>query len=154
MPYTSFRDEQQYVQPREASMNENFKHIVVCADGTGNEGGVEGESNVFRFYRLLADDSKEQIAYYDQGLGTEKRPILGKAFGVGISRNIRDCYEFLVDTYEPGDRVFLLGFSRGAFTVRSLGGMIARCGLLKRKYKSHSVGNTSPARRASTVPDY
>ncbi len=117
-------------------MNDLSKNIVVCADGTGNEGGVEGESNVFRIYRLLEDDSEEQVAYYDQGLGTEKWSILGKAFGVGISTNIRDCYEFIVDTYETGDRLFLLGFSRGAFTVRSLGGMIARCGLVKRKYRS------------------
>jgi len=112
------------------------KRIIICADGTGNEPTLEADSNVFKLYRALTEDSAEQVAYYDQGLGTEKRPLIGKAFGVGISKNIRDCYEFIVDQYTPGAHVYLFGFSRGAFTVRSLGGMIARCGLVNWKYRS------------------
>lgn len=111
------------------------KNIVVCADGTGNVGGTEKETNVFKLYRLL-EETQAENAYYDQGLGTDRMPLLGKAFGVGISKNIRDCYEFLVDHYEYGDTVFLFGFSRGAFTVRSLGGLISYCGLVKRRYRS------------------
>jgi len=110
------------------------KNIIVCADGTGNEGGTEDESNVFKLYRMLSDEDAEN-AYYDQGLGTERMPLIGKAFGVGISKNIRDCYEFLVEHYESGDSIFLFGFSRGAFTVRSLGGMISHCGLVRRRYR-------------------
>ena len=110
------------------------KNLIICADGTGNEGGTVDESNVFRLYRLLTDEEAEN-AYYDQGLGTEKLPLLGKAFGMGISKNIRDCYEFLVEHHEKGDSIFLFGFSRGAFTVRSLAGMIAHCGLLQPRYR-------------------
>lgn len=109
------------------------RNLVVCSDGTGNEGGTEAESNVFKLYRLLSDKDSEH-AYYDQGLGTEKLPLLGKAFGVGISKNIQDGYRSLAEEYRPGDSIYLFGFSRGAFTARSLGGMISSCGLLRRKY--------------------
>jgi uncharacterized protein (DUF2235 family) len=112
------------------------KNVIVCADGTGNEGGVEQESNVFTLYRLLTDQESEH-AFYEMGLGTQRFPrIIRRAFGAGISKNIRDCYEFLVEHYEKGDSIFLFGFSRGAFTVRSLGGLISYCGLLKPKYRA------------------
>jgi uncharacterized protein (DUF2235 family) len=112
------------------------KNVIVCADGTGNEGGVEQESNVFTLYRLLTDAESEH-AFYEMGLGTQRFPrIIRRAFGAGISRNIRDCYEFLVDHHARGDSIFLFGFSRGAFTVRSLGGLISHCGLVKPKYRA------------------
>ena len=57
-------------------------------------------------------------------------------FGVGISANIKQCYEFLMDQYRPGDRVYLFGFSRGAYTARSLAGMVHYSGLLKRRHRA------------------
>jgi uncharacterized protein (DUF2235 family) len=128
------------------------RNLIVCADGTGNEGGTEDESNVFKLFRLLADEEAE-LAYYDQGLGTERLPLLGKAFGVGISENICDCYRFLVENYEPGDSIFLFGFSRGAFTVRSLAGLIARSGLLRRRYRVLIKQAYRLYKRAAKDPD-
>ena len=113
------------------------KNIVVCSDGTGNSGGKRHGTNVWRIFNAV-DRYREgcaQITYYDDGVGTHDirlLRLLGGAFGWGLCRNIREAYEFLALNYEEGDRIFLFGFSRGAFTVRSLAGMICRCGLLER----------------------
>ena len=113
------------------------KNIVVCSDGTGNSGGKRHGTNVWRIFNAVDRyrlDCK-QITYYDDGVGTHDvrlLRLLGGAFGWGLSRNIREAYEFLALNYKEGDRIFLFGFSRGAFTVRSLAGMICRCGLLER----------------------
>lgn len=113
------------------------KNIVVCSDGTGNSGGKRRGTNVWRIFNAVDryDEDHKQVTYYDDGVGTHNIRLLrlfGGAFGVGLSRNIREAYEFLAVNYQPGDRIFLFGFSRGAFTVRSLAGMICRCGLLER----------------------
>lgn len=118
------------------------KNIVVCSDGTGNSANKDRGTNVFRLYEALdlighlADPAlAEQIAFYDDGVGTETfKPmrVLGGAFGLGLSRNVRELYASLVRSYNPDDRIFLFGFSRGAFTVRTLGGFIASCGILDR----------------------
>ena len=115
------------------------KNIVICSDGTGNIGGKTHGTNVWRIFnavdRARNDGADEQITYYDDGIGTASirwLRLLQGAFGWGISRNIREAYMFLVMNYKHGDRVFLFGFSRGAFTVRSLAGMIGRCGLIQR----------------------
>lgn len=113
------------------------KNIVICSDGTGNSGGKRRGTNVWRVFNAVDrhHGDCEQLTFYDDGVGTHNvRPLrlLGGAFGWGLSRNIREAYEFLALNYEVGDRIFLFGFSRGAFTVRSLAGMICRCGLLKR----------------------
>ena len=113
------------------------KNIVVCSDGTGNSGGKRRGTNVWRIFNAVDRNREDcqQITYYDDGVGTHNVRLLrlfGAAFGWGLSRNIREAYEFLSLNYEEGDKVFLFGFSRGAFTVRSLAGMICRCGLLKR----------------------
>ena len=112
------------------------KNIVVCSDGTGNSGGKGRGTNVWRIFNAVDRNHKDcqQITYYDDGVGTHNVRLLrlfGGAFGWGLSRNIREAYEFLSLNYEEGDKVFLFGFSRGAFTVRSLAGMICRCGLLE-----------------------
>jgi len=96
---------------------------VVCIDGTGNEYG-ENDTNVERMYELVVRD-KDQIAFYDPGVGTfsvfgrtlgkEIGIILGKAFGVGLTENIEDAYSYLMDRFEPEDTLYLFGFSRGAF---------------------------------------
>lgn len=118
------------------------KNIVVCCDGTGNQYG-ENNTNVVKMFGLIQKDA-HQIAYYDPGIGTLSAPaaltkttkaltrLLGLAFAFGITGNIEDAYEYLMDKYEPEDRVFLFGFSRGAFTVRALAGMLYKCGLLQK----------------------
>jgi uncharacterized protein (DUF2235 family) len=121
------------------------KNIVICCDGTGNEVGAREYSNVAKLYiRLDKSDDTRQVAYYDPGLGTLGTPgfrtrtvtsitrIMGLALGYGLHDNIKDAYLCLMNQYEEGDKIFLFGFSRGAYTVRALAGMIDRCGLLKR----------------------
>jgi len=119
------------------------KNIILCSDGTGNRGGKGNGTNVWRIYNYIdlnchKDDSsrRKQVSYYEDGVGTEDfKPLklFGGAFGWGLSRNIQDLYEFLIKNYEEGDRIYLFGFSRGAFTVRSLAGLIERCGIPENK---------------------
>lgn len=118
------------------------KRIIVCADGTWNEPdqtdqrGVRKPSNVVKMVRAVlpeASDGTNQIVFYDMGVGTDEgltSKIFGGALGKGLTKNIEDCYLFIVHNYNPGDDLFLFGFSRGAYTVRSLAGLIGRCGLL------------------------
>jgi uncharacterized protein (DUF2235 family) len=127
----------------EATLPRTAKNIVICCDGTGNEYG-EHNTNVVRLFRTLEKQPERQIRYYDPGVGTFSAPaavtitakfttrLLGLAFAYGITKNIEDAYEYLMDKYHPGDRVFLFGFSRGAFTVRALAGMLHSCGLLEK----------------------
>jgi uncharacterized protein (DUF2235 family) len=111
------------------------KNIVLCADGTGNIGGETPDSNVYRVYKMveLHDAEIEQVKFYDNGVGTAKnkywRAISG-AFGGGFKSNVCDLYQFLARSYDPGDRIYLFGFSRGAATVRAFSGFIATCGLI------------------------
>ena len=104
-----------------------MKNIVVCCDGTGNEYGTNN-TNVVTTYDL-ATESTAQRRYYDPGVGTLR--ALAGATGRGLCKNVEDAYRFLMQVYENGDRLFLFGFSRGAFTVRSLAGMLYCCGLLR-----------------------
>ncbi len=108
------------------------KNIVIFSDGTCNESDKGYPTNVLKLYQAVERRTVRQVAFYDPGVGTDIFKITGAAFGVGISANIRQCYEFLIDFYRPGDRIYLFGFSRGAFTVRSLAGMIHKTGILKR----------------------
>src|SRR5262245_52407990 len=119
------------------------KKLIVCCDGTWNRADQEknGEpcpTNVVRIaYRIAKRDGDvPQIVYYDQGVGTGNKVdhYTGGAFGEGLEDNIYDSYRFLVGNYEPGDELFLFGFSRGAFTARSLAGMIRKCGILRREF--------------------
>ena len=115
------------------------KNIIVCCDGTGNEYSVN-KTNVIRTCEI-AKVNGSQIVSYDPGVGTggweydeAKRGLKAKsdqATGYGLQKNVEDGYRFLMRTYNPGDRIFLFGFSRGAFTARSLAGMLYRCGLLR-----------------------
>jgi uncharacterized protein (DUF2235 family) len=123
------------------------KNIVICCDGTDNEFGGEN-TNVFKLFSVAVKRKSEQIAFYDPGVGTFSANAaltpfakwmtkkMGSAFGYGISRNIADSYEFLVDNYEWNDRIFLFGFSRGAYTVRALAALIHACGLLHRQNRN------------------
>jgi hypothetical protein len=116
-------------------------NLVVCCDGTWNtpddmDGGMPAPTNVRRLYYALAertDAGVEQKKYYHPGVGTSGswwRRILGGGGGLGLAKNVKSAYQWLAYNYRPGDQIFLFGFSRGAFTVRSLAGMIDCCGLL------------------------
>ena len=107
------------------------KNIVLFSDGTNNRGGMGRDTNVWRLYKMLDNDSKN-IAFYDDGVGTERSTpikILGLVFGYGLSRNVLDLYIYLASHYEEGDHIYLFGFSRGAFTVRLLANLIDFAGL-------------------------
>jgi len=119
------------------------KNIILCSDGTGNRGGKGDGTNVWRIYNYIdlnshQDNStdRKQISYYEDGVGTEDFKLfklIGGAFGWGLSRNIQELYDFLIKNYEEGDSIYLFGFSRGAFTVRSLAGLIEYCGIPENK---------------------
>jgi hypothetical protein len=127
------------------------KNVVIFSDGTGQAGGFrfdEKRSNIYKLYRATrcgpdsSVDPREQVAFYDPGLGSQAdgghlggrifrwiHNTVAQATGFGITRNIIDCYAALIQLWRPGDRIFLFGFSRGAYTIRCLGGVIARCGI-------------------------
>jgi uncharacterized protein (DUF2235 family) len=113
------------------------KRLVVCCDGTWNSHDGGHATNVLALRDLVlpeGPDGVRQAVYYDPGVGTVGgwlRRAFDGATGRGLSENIRQAYLALVDNYEPGDSIFLFGFSRGAYTVRSLGGLIRKCGVLR-----------------------
>jgi len=118
-----------------------MKRLILCCDGTWNKPDEEKDghpipTNVVRLaYRVAKrDDTIPQIVYYDLGVGTGNiiDRIAGGVLGEGLEDNIYDAYRFLVANYERDDEIYLFGFSRGAFTARSIGGMIRKCGILKR----------------------
>jgi uncharacterized protein (DUF2235 family) len=114
------------------------KRIAVCCDGTWNVANQEHPTNVVKLALAVKKEDSEGVAqqvFYSAGVGTTRGArIRGGAFGVGLSRNVRECYRFLVENYEPGDRLFFFGFSRGAFTARSAAGMVRNCGILRREH--------------------
>ncbi|SNX55708.1 putative alpha/beta hydrolase family protein DUF2235 [Streptomyces sp. TLI_55] len=114
------------------------KRLIVCCDGTWNFADQPSKTNVAKVALSVRSGTaagKEQRVYYHSGVGTRRRERLrGGAFGAGLSQNIVDAYRFLVETYEPGDELFLFGFSRGAFTARSLAGLTRNCGIVRRDH--------------------
>lgn len=119
------------------------RNLIVCCDGTNNEFGKEN-TNVIRLVQVIDRDPERQRLYYQAGVGTLPEPdvitkgrtkvydVLGLAFGLGVLKNIRDAYRFIMEVWERGDRIFLFGFSRGAYSVRVLAGMLHTVGLLGR----------------------
>ncbi len=117
-----------------------YKNIIICSDGTGNTAIKDRGTNVFKLFEAVdlnghrTDPSlTPQVALYDDGVGTESflpLKLLGGAFGWGLKRNVLKLYTELVRVYDPGDQIYLFGFSRGAFTVRTLASLIAKCGVL------------------------
>lgn len=117
------------------------KNIVICCDGTGNDVASDS-TNVLRLFRSL-QRGEEQLAFYDSGVGTLADPTRLTGFGRRVSKkidgaigqsvreNVCEAYQFLVRHYRPGDRIFLFGFSRGAYTIRALAGMVHFLGLLR-----------------------
>jgi uncharacterized protein (DUF2235 family) len=106
------------------------KNILIFSDGTGQKGGKNFNTNVYKLFNMVEDRTQRQIAFYDPGCGTDMRMITGNVFGRGFSKNILDCYHFIFENYEAGDDIFLFGFSRGAATVRSLSGFMHLFGIL------------------------
>ncbi|MET8878316.1 DUF2235 domain-containing protein [Nocardia sp. NPDC004604] len=118
-----------------------MRRLVMCCDGTWSTPSQLAVTNVRRFYNALAETTKggeDQLTRYQAGVGTDSAGLAGwlsgGVAGVGLSRNVMDAYQWLTTTYRPGDRIALFGFSRGAFTARSVAGMIAACGLIDTAY--------------------
>jgi uncharacterized protein (DUF2235 family) len=121
------------------------KNIVICCDGTGNQFGNHN-SNVIKLFSVLRRNSPDQVLYYHPGVGTkgsmEVPTYLGLiaqkinkwhafAYGYGMISNLANAYSFLMQNYNHGDKVFIFGFSRGAFTARTLCSFIYEFGLLE-----------------------
>jgi uncharacterized protein (DUF2235 family) len=110
------------------------RKLAVLFDGTWNT--VKDHTNVVRLAELIAaashDGSEQLPPFYDKGIGTHALDRWsGGIFGYGLSENIRDGYRWLAANYRPGDEIFIFGFSRGAYTARSLAGLIRKCGILR-----------------------
>lgn len=124
------------------------KNVVVCCDGTANQVFVGNDTNVVRLCAVTIKDPERQVLYYGPGVGTMEAEgaltwfgrfltrVAGFAFGYGIARDIRNAYAFIVAHYEPGDRLYLFGFSRGAYTARAVASLLRLYGLLR-------IGNES-----------
>jgi uncharacterized protein (DUF2235 family) len=123
------------------------KRIAFCSDGTWDNSSAH--SNVYRLYKslLVAGD---QMPFYDDGVGADGNIILKVAegaLGLGIRQKIKDGYTKIAQVYEQGDPIFIFGFSRGAFTARSLAGMIAACGLPTKNFTTDLVNTVWSAYR-------
>jgi uncharacterized protein (DUF2235 family) len=123
------------------------RQLIICCDGTNNNlTGRRNDTNVAQLCELLAPDQQNQLLYYDPGVGNagelpeasildrvkqHYRRISSLAFGSGVYENIAEAYRFLMRHWQPGDEIYLYGFSRGAFTARSLGGLVTQFGILR-----------------------
>jgi len=119
-----------------------MSNIVICCDGTNNEFG-DDNTNVVKLYSVLDHNTPRQISYYHPGLGSMGSPAAlttfsrlwtkawGLAFGYGLSQHMMDLYSWVMDRYQPDDRVYIFGFSRGAYTARALSGMFHALGLIR-----------------------
>jgi uncharacterized protein (DUF2235 family) len=124
------------------------KNILIFADGTGNEGGLlpdESRTNVYKLYRATRTgpdsiiDPGKQLAFYIPGIGTptvrhdtrwdRTKEAVRQMFGLGLTKKIIDCYVAILGVWQPGDRIYLFGFSRGAYTVRCLSHVLEVCGV-------------------------
>ncbi len=147
-----------------------MKRLIVCCDGTWQSQDNEVPTNVFKIAQAVKqvderEDNISQVLYYDQGIGTVPsrggtqsflqsigdsiEKLGGGAFGWWIDEKIEEAYIFLCLNYQPGDEIYLFGFSRGAYTVRSLAGLVNCSGLLQRP----DISNTSEAYKIYRIPD-
>lgn len=119
-----------------------MKNIIICFDGTWNTADAEFPTNVVKIAQMVTPTDAQgvaQVLFYDEGVGSMEvaygskiNKLLGGAFGAGLMENIERAYRFLIFNYAPGDRIFLFGFSRGAFSARSFGGLLRTCGILRK----------------------
>ncbi|MFN0053501.1 MAG: DUF2235 domain-containing protein [Planctomycetales bacterium] len=143
-----------------------MKRLVLCSDGTGNAGNKLNGTNVWRLYEAVrrlpaggdpADSTQgEQRVFYDDGVGTEEFKFLklaAGATGYGLERNVTSLYAHILRNYDPGDEIYLFGFSRGAFTVRVIANLLYYCGIARPRENGQSlpqdqVGDEAIARLA------
>ncbi|QTT87975.1 T6SS phospholipase effector Tle1-like catalytic domain-containing protein [Pseudomonas chlororaphis] len=112
--------------------DQGSRKLVVLLDGTENT--KKDNTNIWRMYNQALEQARNGarvIPYYDKGVATSITTPFGSVFGSGVSLNIRQAYRFLTEAYKPGDEIYIFGFSRGAFTARSLNGFIEIAGLPK-----------------------
>jgi uncharacterized protein (DUF2235 family) len=133
--------------------------IIILSDGTGNAASSVWRTNVWRIFQSLDLRSNDQAAKYDDGVGTSSflpLAILGGAFGFGLKRNILDAYKFICRNYDHtnGSKIYLLGFSRGAFTVRVLAALIIQQGLVQAATESELHNGSVKAYRAYRAQRY
>lgn len=150
---------------------EQTRNLVICMDGTGNAPKASGNTNVLRLFGMLDhDDPDRQIAFYTPGVGTRGDPaaltgpakaltkIRGLISGYGMRRDVTDAYTFLVENYRPGDRVFIFGFSRGAFAALALTGACRLFGRVRRSSVNMvpyvATGISRPLRRSHELGSY
>src|SRR5665213_257734 len=136
------------------------KRVALFLDGTWNT--VDDDTNVWRMKSLCARGA-DQICYYNAGVGTEYgQRAAGGMFGYGLDAEVIQAYQWLMENYNPDDHIFIFGFSRGAFTARSLSGFISKCGLLKpgapislkQLYARYRKGSTAHTiRELKNIPD-
>jgi uncharacterized protein (DUF2235 family) len=123
------------------------KRIIFCADGTWDD--PQDATNVYALFRAITI-SAQQVAYYDDGVGSDGTPLqklAGGALGDGLFQKIQDGYNKIAHVYDQDDEIFIFGFSRGAYTARSLAGMIAICGLPFGKFSDQFVTDAFQAYR-------
>lgn len=126
------------------------KKIALFSDGTGNSSAKAEKTNVWRLFQALDQTTIYQIAKYDDGVGTSSNKYLaalGGAFGWGLKRIVIDLYKFVCRNYSAGDEIYGFGFSRGAFTIRVLVGLIAREGLIPFRSEEELNRNAAAAYR-------
>jgi uncharacterized protein (DUF2235 family) len=127
------------------------KNIALFSDGTGNSSAKAQKTNVWRLFQALDQTTTHQIAMYDDGVGTSSNKylaVLGGAFGWGLKRNVIDLYKFVCRNYEKGDDIYGFGFSRGAFTIRVLVGLVAREGLVTFRSEEELARHAAAAYRS------
>ncbi|MEL6682641.1 MAG: DUF2235 domain-containing protein [Pseudomonadota bacterium] len=128
-----------------------MKRIAILCDGTWNSPTMKIPTNVVKLRDACLNDGKNQVVIYIPGVGTSKitngligllHKLGGGAFGWGLGKNVKRAYQQLCQHYEAGDEIYIFGFSRGAYTARSLGGMIRKCGIVpKNRIKSQFTLN-------------
>ncbi len=139
------------------------RRLIVCSDGTWNtpdhtDKGVLAPTNVVKMARSIlpqAPDGTPQILFYDSGVGTDNvlDKLSGGLFGIGLAKNVMDAYRFLIQNYADGDDIYLFGFSRGGYTVRSAAGLIRNCGLLDKKHAARVPEAFKIYRKRDEGPD-
>jgi uncharacterized protein (DUF2235 family) len=134
---------QDWAVPQSAAPTASGRNLVICCDGTSNEFGRKN-TNIVRLIQCLHRDSAKQSIYYDPGVGTLPDPnrvtrfgkwwskVIGLAFGHGLTVDVMEGYTYLMEQWKLGDKVFVFGFSRGAYTARVLAGMLHAFGLMPR----------------------
>ncbi|MCI0590739.1 MAG: DUF2235 domain-containing protein, partial [Gammaproteobacteria bacterium] len=129
------------------------KNIILLSDGTGNSSASVWRTNVWRVFQSFDLTDSSQVAFYDDGVGTSSfKPlaVVGGAFGYGLKRNVLDLYTFLCRNYrkDVGDKIFAFGFSRGAYTIRVVTGLIATQGLVPYESEAQLRRHAKAAYRA------